>query len=120
MHIILGEPNVRYLEDRYLLLPLDQFKLQESSDAVQSYCVLDKDTLDIEDVPKLDELVNLHIKCMENYQKKNWNFCNQAIEHLRGKFRGSVDSFYDEISQRIAKYIEEDPGEDWDYIIHKY
>lgn len=119
MHIILGEPDAVYLEDRYTLLPLDQFRLQ-SKDIAQSYCVLDKDNVAFDQINRLDELANLHRNLMENYYKKNWNYCEQALEHLKGAWKGTVDTFYDEIESRVTKYKEEDPGDDWDGIINKY
>jgi hypothetical protein len=120
MHIILGEPNAVYIEDRYTLLPLDKFKLAQTEDATQSYCVIDKDSITVDEANRIDELGCLHQKLMENYYKKNWNYCEQALEHLRGSWKGTVDTFYDEIESRVTKYKEQDPGDDWDGIINKY
>ena len=56
---------------------------------------------------------------MVNYRKKEWKFCNDALDHLIGSWNGEIDSFYEEIRGRIAKYIEQDPGTDWDATIEK-
>jgi hypothetical protein len=37
-----------------------------------------------------------------------------------GFWGGEADSFYQDLTQRIAKYIEQDPGESWDGIIEKH
>ena len=68
----------------------------------------------------IEQNTNLHRKLIENYRKKNWDYCEQAIEHLKGLWNGEVDSFYNEIEQRVAKYKEQDPGADWDAVIHQY
>ena len=118
MHIILGEENAQPLDEKYILLALDQIKFDPDDDAVQAYCVLEN--IPVDELAKAEEFTSLHGKLMKNYTKRDWNFCEQAIEHLMGKWGGQVDTFYAEISSRIAKYKENDPGEDWDYTIHKY
>jgi adenylate cyclase len=119
MHIIIGEPNADFITERYTLLPLDRIRVAGSDGTHTAYCVLDKDNITVQDAFKIDEHVKLHEKLMENYYKKNWNFCEQALEHLLGSWQGSIDTFYSEISARVAKYKEQDPGEDWDGIIDK-
>lgn len=118
MHIILGEVNANQLKEKYTLLELDAIKYDSNKPAESAYCVLEN--IPIEEIPKIEELKNLHQKLIENYRKRNWNFCEQAIEHLHGRWGTQLNSFYSEISQRIAKYKEQDPGKDWDYTIHKY
>ena len=118
MHIIIGESNVKKLSEKYTLLELDSVKYDPNKPPSSACCVLED--IPVDEIPKIDEFTNLHQKLIENYRKRNWNFCDQAIEHLHGRWGSQLNSFYDEISQRIAKYKEEDPGEDWDYTIHKY
>lgn len=118
MHIILTDENANHLKSKYTLLELDRVKLTPDQDPVTAYCVLEE--IPFEELPKIEEFKNLHIKLMENYRKRNWNFCEQAIEHLHGRWGGQCNSFYDEISQRIAKYKEQEPGKDWDPAIKKY
>lgn len=113
MHIILGEENALRLNNKYTLLELDLIRVEPNSPPLQAYCVLED--IPAEDVLRLDEHSRLHQKLIENFRKRNWNFCENAIEHLRGCWGGSVDTFYSEILTRVAKYKENDPGEDWDY-----
>ena len=120
MHIILSEENAKHLEDKYIILELDLVRVDPEKDPVSAFCVISFDDVQVDDIPHLESYTNLHTKLIENYRKKNWEFCEQALEHLVGKWKGTVDSFYNEISQRIAKYKEQDPGEDWDCSIHKY
>ena len=118
MHIILGKENAADLEDKYTLLELDLIKIDERQPALQAYCVLDD--LPADDVLRLEEFTKLHKKLIENYCKQDWNFCEQALDHLKARWGGQIDSFYSEIAQRIAKYKENDPGENWDPAIKKY
>jgi len=118
MHIILGDDGFDQLADKYTLLELDQIRFHADEEPVQAYCVLEN--IPVDEVPKLEEFTHLHKKLMENYNKQDWNFCEQALEHLQGRWGGQMNTFYTEISSRIAKYKENSPGADWDPAIQKY
>jgi hypothetical protein len=118
MHIILGDDQVDQLQEKYTLLEVDQLCLFEGEGPIQAYCVLEH--IPVDEIPKIEEFASLHKKLMENYSKKDWSFCEQALEHLQGRWGGQVDTFYEEIAQRIAKYKQEDPGADWTPVIQKY
>lgn len=118
MHIILGDQNAKVLEEKYTLLELDMLKLEEDGEQVQAYCLLEN--IPVDEIPKLEEFKDLHSNLLKNYRIKNWSYCEQAIEHLHGRWGKQLNSFYDEISQRVAKYKENDPGEDWDPTIQKF
>jgi len=118
MHIILGDDQKSQLEDKYTLLELDQIRFAPDDDSVQAYCVLEN--IPVDELPKLHELSHLHSKLMENYCKQNWNFCEQALEHLQGRWGGQLDTFYTEIAERIAKYKSQDMSNEWDPALQKY
>jgi hypothetical protein len=118
MHIIIGESNAQELRNKYTLLELDMIKHDPNKPAHPAYCVLED--IPIPEIPDIDQFAELHGKLIENYRKRNWNYCEQALEHLMGRWGSQMNSFYTELTQRIDKYKEEDPGEDWDYTIHKY
>ena len=40
----------------------------------------------------------------ENYKKQDWKFRTDAIAELRGKFAGTLDSYYDIPTDRIEDY----------------
>jgi len=118
MHIILGKSNARDLEVKYTVLELDMIKFDREKPAEPAFVVLEK--IPFAELPELDQFTSLHAKLIENYRKRDWNFCDQALDLLEKRWDRSVDSFYQELRMRIAKYKKEDPGEDWDYSIHKY
>lgn len=119
MNIIFGDQHIEELQEKYLLLPLDRIRIQDRKMPVQSWCVITQEEIGLEDLGQVHDLQLLHEKLMYSYGKKDWDFCERAIERLRGKFLGTVDSFYDELSSRIAKYKQQDPGPDWDGIYDK-
>ena len=117
MNIILGQENVVDLDGRYLVLELDTFVLAGRTDPITAFCVLEQPSLS--EMFKLPEFLELHQNLVSNYKKQNWDYCKQAIEHLRGHWRGQVDSFYDDITQRIEQYQTNPPAPDWTGIINK-
>jgi len=110
MNIIFGQQNLAEIDDKYILLELDIVKVKDS--LIPSYCLVEK--IGLQDVVALDNHRDLHAKFVKNYRLKNWSFCEQAIEHLLGKWNGELDSFYLEISRRIALFKETAPPDDWD------
>jgi hypothetical protein len=117
MHIIFGTTAAQQASDKYTVLELDRLRLEPLGPIVDTYCIIE--TVPLEEIPLLDNYCRLHAKLMDNYRRKDWNFCEQALEHLHGRWGGVMNSFYDEISQRIAKYKQQDPGENWDGVYEK-
>jgi hypothetical protein len=117
MHIIFGAAAAEQASSKYTVLELDRLRIEPLGPVIDTYCVIEN--VPLQELPHLDNYRNLHTKLMENYRRKDWYFCEQALEHLHGRWGGTMNSFYDEISQRVAKYKQQDPGEDWDGVYEK-
>jgi hypothetical protein len=117
VNIILGRENVEHLTDKYVVLELDTLKLAADTEPVTAYCILEN--LSLEDMLTVDEFRTLHQNLMKNYRLKNWKFCEDALEHLSGKWHGDLDSFYDSLEERVKQYKETDPGDGWSGVINK-
>ena len=117
MHIIFGNEQAKELEEKYTVLELDTFKFLPAGITAKAYAVVE--TIPIDALPNLSFQKDLHHNLMENYRQRDWNFCEQAIENLIGKFGGELDSFYTELQSRINNYKDNDPGQDWDPAIEK-
>lgn len=111
MNIILGQPTAESLSDRYILLPLDTFIIKGAPEPVPSYCVIEN--VPISELPQMQNYRDLHVKLMENYGRQNWNYCEQAIEHLLGKWNGELDSFYADLLARVGQHRSVPPGANW-------
>lgn len=117
MHIIFGTENTPELREKYTVLTLDTFRLPGAVEPVTAFCVIEK--IPLEDMPQLGSWQDLHENVVKEYRIKNWKYCEDALEYLRGRWQGELDSFYDDMSARISKYKVQDPGTDWDGIIDK-
>lgn len=118
MHVFLPNPDTfADLNSKYTVLELDTIRYDLDKDPLPAYCVLDN--VSFMEMTTLESLKNLHANLISNYKKKDWNFCEQAIEQLSGKWNGEMDSFYAELSTRIQNFKQTDPGDDWDGVIFK-
>jgi len=99
MDIIFGRENAERLREKYTVLDLET--VTKDGVSLEVFCLIPADKISIMDLPQLDNWVKLHNDFLHGYHSKQYNFCRQCIEHLRGKFSGELDSFYDEILKRI-------------------
>jgi hypothetical protein len=120
MHIIFGDEVAKQMADKYTILELDRFQVHANGPVFNSYCVVDKDSIPLEELSTVENMTRLHNKLMENYRKKNWEFCEQALEHLFGRWGKEVDSFYINITSRVRKYKDNEPDDFNEGIIKKY
>ncbi len=49
------------------------------------------------EISSLEEWCDLHREVVKNHIKQDYSFCEQAISHLMGKFKGELDSYYKHI-----------------------
>lgn len=113
MNIIFGDKTA--LEDKYTVLELDTFQIGVNGPINTAYCVLD--LIPLEEMALIESLKELHHDLLENYKNRNWNHCHEAIEKLKGKWNGELDTFYVELDNRIQKLKTQDLDESWSPII---
>lgn len=118
MYIVIGD-DITKIDEKYITFELDTIKYSSDAEPVTSYCVITNEHVPLTDVNRISEYKNLHTKLMENYRKRNWKFCIDAIEHLRGCFKGEMDSFYDDLEARCEQFQESEPPKDWDGVYDK-
>ena len=113
MNIIFGD-SVNTIPDHYILLELDTFRRDSETEAVTAYCLVEK--------PAVDELVNIqaykkiHADVIKYFKQRHWDYCEQAIQGLMGKWGGEMDSFYTDLLNRVNGYKQNEPPPDWDGI----
>lgn len=100
MHIILGDQITEEIKDKYIVLELDHFQITGRDHAVSAYCLVEN--VPIAELPQADQFRDLHANLIRNYRLGHWKFCEDALEHLIGRWNGEVDSFYHDLSDRVA------------------
>lgn len=115
MHIILGEQHAQQASEKYVVLELDSFHTADQPQPVSAFCVIEN--VPIHELAQVDQYRDLHQQLIKNYRRANWKFCEDALEHLQGKWNGEVDSFYDLMQQRIQQNKQKHDSNDWDPVI---
>lgn len=103
--------NLDQLRSKYLVLELDTLEFSER--LVTAFSVIDNEHIPLSEVGRLTEFSNLHANLIKNYRNRDWNYCEEAISHLLGKFKGEMDSFYAEFLERIEILKDATLQEDW-------
>ena len=74
MNIIFGKDVAEELSSKHTLLELDTITIKSSA-PITVYCVIEHIPLD--ELPKTEALKEMHSALMENYRKRNWQFCEE-------------------------------------------
>jgi hypothetical protein len=116
MNIILGEDNAKSVDQKYTVLELDTIVFPGIPNPVTAYCIVEQ--IPLEEIVNIDNMRELHSNLVKNYHLKNWNYCEQAIDHLRGKWNGELDTFYNSLLDRVKQYRDQELDDDWNgYIV---
>ncbi len=116
MNIIFGSA-VNEIPDSYTVLELDTFRLPNTPDPVPFYCLVEK--ISLGDFATLEHWKKIHADEISLYKQQQWNYCEQAIEGLMGKWNGELDTFYQSLLERVKQYKETPPPKDWDGILER-
>ncbi len=116
MNIILGEENLTGIDEKYMVLELDTIRVRDH-DPIKAFCLVEK--MPVGEMFGAENFRELHSNLITNYRLRNWNYCEQAIEHLLGKWNGELDTFYLDLVTRIQQHRAHPPGDDWDGVIDK-
>lgn len=117
MKVIFGREIAETVDDRMTVLELDTFFQPGLTKPITAFAVIENTSIPLMEIPQMSSLIELHNNMLAEYRKRNWNYCEQAIEHLRGKWGGEIDSFYYIIEKRIVELKQTNLPADWTGII---
>lgn len=115
MNIIFKE-NAQAIQEKYTVLDLDTFSMPDGS-VHTACCVIEN--IPIMEISQTAGLKQLHADLIQNYGQRNWAYCEQAIEHLMGKWGGEIDTFYLDLKTRIDRLKTLDLNDSWSPVIPK-
>jgi hypothetical protein len=109
MNIIFGASAAQQAQEKYIVLELDTFQVDQQ--LTTTYALVEK--VPLMEMTSLDRFRELHSNLMKEYRKRNWKYCEDAMEHLQGKWNGELDSFYTVLTERIQDLKTQALGNDW-------
>jgi hypothetical protein len=110
MNIIFGD-SIKQIPDSFTVLELDTFNIVSEGRVATAYCVVEK--IALAEFDKLEAYKKVHADLVENYRRREWTYCEHAIEGLMGKWNGELDSFYIDLLLRVKDYQQNPPAADW-------
>jgi hypothetical protein len=116
MNIIFGD-SINTIPDHYILLELDTFRRTGETETVTAYCLVEKPA--VNEFSNMESYKKIHENVIKYYKLREWNYCEQAITGLVGRWGGELDTFYSNLSDRVLKFKESEPPADWDGVLPK-
>lgn len=110
MNIVFGDA-IKNLPDNFTVLELDTFFYCKDNTVRTAFCVLEQ--IPLHEFVSLANYRSVHETLLVEYRKRNWEYCRCAIKELKGRWNGSLDSFYDDLLDRVIEFESNPPGIDW-------
>jgi hypothetical protein len=117
MNIIFGDNVAELAREKYTVLELDTFLIESQNQTATAYAIVEQ--VPLHELAALAQFKTLHENLMTEYRKRNWKYCEDAIEHLRGKWGRAIDTFYTEIYYRIQYLKTQSLPNDWNGVVVK-
>ena len=111
MNIMFEDSITDEVKSKYMLLELDTFYFSDIDRTKTAYCLIE--SAPIQEMFNIEKSIELHNNLIKNYKLRNWKYCQDALEHLMGRWNKELDSFYKEILLRVISFQEIEPGPDW-------
>ena len=111
MHIIFGS-TIEEIPNNFTVLELDTFRMVKENRTDTAYCVVEK--IPLTEFTTLDAYKKIHADLVQYYKQRQWEYCENAIEGLMGRWNGELDTFYADLLRRVIGYKENEPPADWD------
>jgi hypothetical protein len=117
MNIIFGDNVAQLAREKYTVLELDTFVINGQEQSATAYAIVEK--IPLQEMSMLDRFQDLHDNLMKEYRKRNWKYCEDAIEHLKGRWNKEIDTFYSELTERIQSLKSQSLDDTWTGFIVK-
>lgn len=102
MNVIFNREVAEQVKEQYLVLELETFPAGDKQ--VECFCIIEYKDIPLEELQNLGHYKKLHEYLVEQIKANNYsNTVKEILPGLKGKFAGELDSFYDEIINRIEK-----------------
>lgn len=99
MQIIWNQAAAQQLKNSHTVLELETFEVDGQS--ITAYCVVPAEKIFAE-LTQLETSTELHAGFVTAFNDKNYQLCQEIAPQLIGRFGGELDSFYQNILDKIT------------------
>lgn len=99
MDIIFSRQVAETLAENYVVLELEAHDV--NGQLLETFCVVPADKIPIGDMALLDHWKKLHGEFVQANKNKDAKLCYDLAEHLKGKWSGELDEFYEIVCSRF-------------------
>jgi hypothetical protein len=110
MNIIFGDNIAESAKVKYTVLELDTFVIDGEKTAT-AYAIVEQ--IPLHELSVLSQFKELHSGLMSEYRKRNWKYCEDALELLKGRWNKDLDTFYDDLFERVQTLKTQSLPDDW-------
>lgn len=111
MNVIFGDAR-NEIPEGHTVLELDTFRSPDSDQTITAYCLVEK--IPLSEFATLENYRRIHQDLVRFYKQRHWDYCEQAIESLMGRWNRELDTFYSDLLKRVIDHKASPPGADWD------
>jgi hypothetical protein len=104
MDIIFSRQVAEELAEKYVVLELEPHVVEDK--ILETFCVVPTEKISLIEITMLDHWKKLHQEFVQANKDKNAKLCIDLAEHLKGKFGGDLDEFYEIVCTRFVPAVE--------------
>lgn len=121
MIITVKDDYPKDIDEHYIVLELDTFNVEGKEVIARAILQYDDVPLSSLENPGIDHWRKLHADLIHGYKTQQFNFCDDLIGYMFGKFGSGMDTFYADYQERIQGNImtPSPPGHEWTYVVSK-
>lgn len=119
MIVIFEKELAETLKDKTTILELDTFMENGLTSPVTAFAVMAVEDIPLAEISNLENSTKLHNTMLFEYKNRRFEYCIQALEHLKGKWAGKLDTFYDVFEERILTLKTHELPDDWNGVVYK-
>ena len=98
MQIIWNQEAAERLKSNQTVLELETFAVGDQT--ITAHCVVPAEQV-FPEITRLDNIKELHQAFIDAFNNKNYQLCQDLAPELIGRFAGELDTFYQEILNKI-------------------
>jgi len=100
MQLIFNRQDAEELREQHTVLELET--ITKDGVTLDVFCLVPADSINLSELAQLGHHVKLHQAFVDAFKVHDFKVCRDLYEHLIGRFGGELDTFYDEIVQRMV------------------